>query len=165
LKLDVASNKISAGLLLYHRGPKGLEVLLAHPGGPLYARKDEGVWTIPKGVPDEGETDLPAVARREFCEETGLAVEDIQIHEKLIPLGEARQKSGKVIHIWAIEGDVPPGFVPRSNTFEMEWPPHSGRRGTFPEIDRAELFTIDEARRRIAPGQAVFLDRLVAQLS
>jgi predicted NUDIX family NTP pyrophosphohydrolase len=154
----VAASNVSAGLLLYRRGPQGLEVLLAHPGGPLYRNKDAGHWSIPKGVPDEVESDLLAVARREFQEETGL-----QPAEPFLPLGQVRQKSGKVVHAWAFEGDVPPDFVPTSNIFEMEWPPRSGRRASFPEIDRAELFPIEEARRRINPAQAAFLDRLVAQ--
>jgi predicted NUDIX family NTP pyrophosphohydrolase len=156
----VAASNISAGLILYRRGAEGLEVLLAHPGGPLYRNKDLGHWSIPKGVPDDrdDESDLLAVARREFQEETGLPT-----HEPFLPLGQVRQKSGKVVHAWAFEGDVPPDFVPRSNTFEMEWPPRSGRRASFPEIDRAEFFSIEEARRRLNPAQTAFLDRLVAQ--
>jgi predicted NUDIX family NTP pyrophosphohydrolase len=154
----VPTKNTSAGLLLYRQGPGGLEVLLAHPGGPFFRNKDAGSWTIPKGEPADGE-DALATARREFFEETGLPVA-----EPLLPLGEIRQKAGKVVSAWAFAGEVPPGFVPRSNTFDIEWPPRSGRRATFPEIDRAELFPLEEARRRINPAQAAFLDRLVALL-
>jgi predicted NUDIX family NTP pyrophosphohydrolase len=155
----MTASNVSAGLLLYRRGPQGLEVLLAHPGGPFYRNKDAGHWSIPKGIPEEGESDLLAVARREFQEETGLAA-----REPFLPLGQVRQKSGKVVHAWAFEGDVPPDFVPASNTFEMEWPPRSGRRASFPEIDRAELFPIEEARRRINAAQVALLDALLDRL-
>src|SRR5690348_13301987 len=153
-----AKNSISAGLLLFQRGPAGLQVLLAHPGGPFFRNKDAGAWTIPKGEPASGEALLVA-ARREFAEEMGLPVT-----EPLIPLGEVRQKGGKQVHAWAFEGVVPPGFAPRSNTFEIEWPPRSGRRAAFPEVDRAELFSVDEARARINAAQIAFIDRLEAAL-
>lgn len=133
-------------------------MLLAHPGGPFFKNKDLGAWTIPKGELDGAEAP-EAAARREFAEETGLPV-----NEPLLSLGEIRQKGGKIVVAWAFAGEVPPDFVPRSNTFEIEWPPRSGRRVSFPEIDRAELFALEEARRRINPAQAVFLDRLVALL-
>src|SRR3954466_14860991 len=107
---------------MYRRGPGGLEVLLAHPGGPFFRGKDAGAWTIPKGLPLEGEP-LPEAARREFQEEVGVAV-----GQPLAPLGEIRQRGGKVVHAWAFEGDLPVDFVLRSNTFEIEWPPRSGRR-------------------------------------
>src|SRR5688572_30597031 len=109
----------SAGVLMYRWTDRGLEVLLAHPGGPFFTRKDAGGWTIPKGEPDAGEA-LEAAAAREFTEETGLLVVG-----PLVSLGEIRQKGGKTVHAWAFEGDLPPGFTPASNTFEMEWPPRS----------------------------------------
>jgi predicted NUDIX family NTP pyrophosphohydrolase len=148
----------SAGMLMYRRAAHGLEVLLAHPGGPYFTKKDAGGWTIPKGEPESGEP-LEAAAAREFSEETGLPV----IGERL-PLGDIRQKGGKTVHAWAFAGDVPPGFVPTSNLFEMEWPPRSGRRQQFPEIDRAEMFPLEVAREKINPAQAAFLDRLVELL-
>jgi predicted NUDIX family NTP pyrophosphohydrolase len=148
----------SAGMLMYRRTTRGLEVLLAHPGGPYFVKKDLGGWTIPKGEPDPGEA-LEAAAQREFTEETGLPV----IGERL-PLGEIRQKGGKTVHAWAFAGEVPPGFVPTSNLFEMEWPPRSGKRARFPEIDRAEMFPLEVARAKINPAQAEFLDRLVEQV-
>jgi predicted NUDIX family NTP pyrophosphohydrolase len=148
---------LSAGLLMYRRGPEGLEVLLAHPGGPFFRNKDLGAWTIPKGVPEPGEA-LPEAARREMSEELGLTPEGAP----LVELGEIRQKGGKVVHAWAFEGELPPDFVLRSNTFELEWPPRSGRRQVFPEVDRAELFPLAIARTKINPAQAAFLDRLEA---
>jgi predicted NUDIX family NTP pyrophosphohydrolase len=149
----------SAGMLMYRRTPQGLEVLLAHPGGPYFVKKDTGGWTIPKGEPDPGEA-IEAAAVREFTEETGLPVAG-----ERIPLGEIRQKGGKTVHAWAFAGEVPPGFVPTSNLFEMEWPPKSGKRASFPEIDRAEMFPLEVARVKINPAQADFLDRLVARLA
>jgi predicted NUDIX family NTP pyrophosphohydrolase len=141
---------------MYRRGPSGLEVLLAHPGGPFFRARDAGAWTIPKGIPSTGEA-LPDAARREFTEEIGLPA-----GEGLVALGEVRQKGGKVVHAWAFEGDLPVDFVLRSNTFDLEWPPRSGRRHKFPEVDRAELFPVDVARTKINPAQSVFLDRLEA---
>jgi predicted NUDIX family NTP pyrophosphohydrolase len=150
---------VSAGLLMYRVDEQGLRVLLAHPGGPFFRNKDAGAWTIPKGEPTSGE-ELLAAAVREFAEETGLPV-----REPLIALGEARQKGGKNVHAWAFQGDeLPVGFQPASNTFEMEWPPRSGQRARFPEIDRAELFAVEVARTKINPAQAVFLERLEAAL-
>jgi predicted NUDIX family NTP pyrophosphohydrolase len=149
----------SAGMLMYRRTPQGLEVLLAHPGGPYFTKKDTGGWTIPKGEPDPGEA-IEAAAVREFTEETGLPVAG-----ERIALGEIRQKGGKTVHAWAFAGEVPPGFVPTSNLFEMEWPPKSGKRASFPEIDRAEMFPLEVARVKINPAQAEFLDRLVARLA
>jgi predicted NUDIX family NTP pyrophosphohydrolase len=152
-----ANAKVSAGLLMYRQGEQGLEVLLAHPGGPFFRNKDEGSWTIPKGEPNEGE-ELRAAAVREFAEETGLPV-----GEPLVALGEVRQKAGKVVHAWAFAGAaLPPGYEPVCNTFEMEWPPRSGRRQSFAEIDRAELFPLAVARLKINPAQVPLLDRLVA---
>ncbi len=153
--------RLSAGILLYRRRAE-LEVLLAHPGGPLFARRDHGWWTIPKGEPDPGEEDdLEAVARREFLEEIGGAA---TVGPDLIPLGTIKQKGGKVVAAWAAEGDVDPAAV-HSNTFTMEWPPRSGRTAAFPEVDRAEWFVLDEARSRINPAQVPLLDRLEAALA
>jgi predicted NUDIX family NTP pyrophosphohydrolase len=145
----------SAGLLLHRSTARGLEVLLVHPGGPFWARKDLGAWSIPKGEVGEGE-DLLAVARREFQEETGFAAGG-----PAIPLGHVRQAGGKVVHAWAVRGDLDPAAL-RSNTFEIEWPRGSGRMRTFPEVDRAAWFDLAEARRRIVPAQAAFLDALDA---
>ncbi len=144
----------SAGILLHRRGPAGVEVLLVHPGGPFWASKDAGAWSIPKGEHDGGE-DARACALREFEEETGSAPDA----GELTDLGSVRQKSGKLVQAWALEGDLDPEAV-RSNSFEMEWPPRSGRRQTFPEVDRAGWFGIDAAREKINPAQAAFLDRL-----
>jgi predicted NUDIX family NTP pyrophosphohydrolase len=147
--------KISAGLLMYRRRAGGVEVLLVHPGGPFWRNKDAGAWTIPKGEPAVGEELLEA-AKREFEEETGVApVGDCA------PLPPVKQKGGKVIHAWAIEGDLDPAQI-RSNTFEMEWPPRSGRRAAFPEIDRAEFFSLDQARLKMNSGQVALLDALAA---
>jgi len=146
--------KAAAGLLLYRRHPAGIEVLLAHPGGPFWSRKDVGAWSIPKGEIDPGE-DPVAAARREFREEIGL-----EVTGPVAPLGQQKQGSGKLVRIWASEGDFDPAQL-RSNTFEMEWPKGSGRTQTFPEVDRAACFALDEARRRILPGQAPFLDALL----
>jgi predicted NUDIX family NTP pyrophosphohydrolase len=151
--------KQSAGILLYRRVNE-LEVLLAHPGGPLFARRDRGWWTIPKGEPDPGEQDLQAVAVREFREEIGPAA---TVSSDLIPLGTIRQKGGKVVAAWAAEGDVDPGAVV-SNTFVMQWPPRSGRTAEFPEVDRAAWYDLEGAREHINPAQAPFLDRLVEAL-
>jgi predicted NUDIX family NTP pyrophosphohydrolase len=146
--------KKSAGLLMYRRSAAGaLQVLLAHPGGPFWRAKDEGAWTIPKGEYDEGEEAL-AAATREFAEETGFAVTP-----PFVPLGEIMQKSGKRIAAWAFAGDCDPARL-ESNTFEIEWPPRSGRTQTFPEIDRVEWFELDEARRKMNPAQCALLDRL-----
>jgi predicted NUDIX family NTP pyrophosphohydrolase len=163
----------SAGILLFRRRAGGdgtpdgraLEVLLAHPGGPFFVNRDDGHWTIPKGEPDDGETDLLAVARREFAEEIGSAPPETGPDgDRPRSLGTIVQKGGKVVHAWAVEGDLDPdGAV--SNTFEMEWPPRSGRRATFREIDRVAWFAPDEARRRLKPTQVPFVDRLLEALS
>jgi predicted NUDIX family NTP pyrophosphohydrolase len=144
----------SAGLLMYRRcGDGSMQVLLAHPGGPFWRGKDEGAWTIPKGeyLPPE---EALAAAQREFTEETGFAVTP-----PFLPLGEIVQKSGKRILAWAFPGDCDPARL-SSNTFEMEWPPRSGRKQDFPEIDRIEWYALDEARRKIIPAQVPLLDRL-----
>ena len=149
--------KQAAGILLYRRGAAGLEVLLAHPGGPLWARKDEGAWTLPKGQFTDSEAPLDA-AKREFEEEMGSKpIGDF------LPLGTLKQPSGKVIHAWAAESDFDTTGV-SSNLFSMEWPPRSGLMGEFPEVDRAGWFSIEEARRKILKGQQPFLDRLLALL-
>jgi predicted NUDIX family NTP pyrophosphohydrolase len=148
-----SSGQQSAGLLLFRLREGDLEVLLGHPGGPFWRRKDDGAWGIPKGLVSAGEALLSA-ARREFTEETGHDPRGTFIH-----LGEARQPSGKVVHVWAVEDDLDTENI-RSNTFDMEWPPRSGQRQSFPEIDRAEWFGISVARTKILKGQAVFLDRL-----
>jgi predicted NUDIX family NTP pyrophosphohydrolase len=157
------AERTSAGILHYRRGKAaggGLEVLLAHPGGPFFAKRDLGDWTIPKGEPDGAETDLAAVARREFAEETGTEIDPMA---PTIELGSIVQKGGKVVHAWGVEGDLDPGAA-HSNEYEMEWPPRSGLRVRFPEIDRVEWFGPDEARRRIKPTQMPFIDRLEAAL-
>ena len=149
--------QISAGILLYRKTSGGLEVLLAHPGGPFWAKRDLGAWTIPKGTLEPGE-DPYAAARREFEEETGFALGD-----ECLALTPLRQPSGKLVHAWAVEGDCDAATC-RSNEFTMEWPPKSGQSASFPEIDRAEWFALGEARRRILPGQAPFLDELARRL-
>lgn len=148
----------SAGILLYRLTGGAPEVLLVHPGGPFWARKNLGVWSIPKGEYEEGEDPL-ACALREFEEETGTALPT----SRLVDLGEVRQKSGKLVTAWAAEGDLDAAAV-RSNTFTMEWPPRSGRTAEFPEIDRADWFGVDAAREKLNPAQAEFLDRLVKGL-
>ncbi|HEY4632960.1 MAG TPA: NUDIX domain-containing protein [Candidatus Limnocylindrales bacterium] len=150
--------RIAAGLLLYRRTGDRLEVLLAHPGGPLFARRDEGYWSIPKGEPDTDEP-LVAVARREFEEETGHPAPA----GPLLDLGSITQKGGKVVHAWAAEGDLDPASA-HSNTFEMEWPPRTGEVRAFPEIDRVAWFGPAEARARIKDAQIPLLERLEAAL-
>jgi predicted NUDIX family NTP pyrophosphohydrolase len=148
------TGRTSAGLLLWRRRDGRLEVLLGHPGGPYFAKKDHGHWTVLKGEVDPGE-ELLSVARREFAEETGFPAPD----GPTVELGRIRQKSGKVVLAWALQGDLDPAAA-TSNTWEVEWPPRSGRMATFPEIDRVAWFDLPEARRRIKPAQAPFLDRL-----
>jgi predicted NUDIX family NTP pyrophosphohydrolase len=150
--------KASAGLLMYRHRGGGVEVFLVHPGGPFWARKDKAAWSIPKGEIDPGEEPL-AAARREVEEETGLVVEG-----QLRPLAPVRQPGGKVVHAFAIEAEADPAKV-RSNTFEMEWPPRSGRTQAFPEIDRAAWFPLDLAREKIHKGQIPLLEELGALLS
>jgi predicted NUDIX family NTP pyrophosphohydrolase len=157
------SGRTSAGILLWRRRDGRLEVLLAHMGGPYWVNKDLGHWTIPKGEVEEGE-ELVAVALREFKEETGHKLPDTPLIHLLIHLGEIRQKSGKRVLAWAAEGDLDASAAV-SNTYDMEWPPHSGRIQTFPEIDRVEWFTLDEARRKLKAAQVPFLDRLQAAIA
>jgi predicted NUDIX family NTP pyrophosphohydrolase len=156
---EASPSRISAGLLMFRRNGGALEVVLVHPGGPFFAKKDEGAWTIPKGeaAPEE---DLLTRAQIEFEEELGFRPEG-----NWIPLGSIKQKGGKTVQAWAFEGDLPETFQLKSNTFEIEWPPRSGKLKTFPEIDRAEFFGEEFARRKINPAQVPFLDRLRAALS
>lgn len=169
-----APGRVSAGILLYRRVAGGLEVLLAHPGGPYFARKDEGHWTIPKGEAEAGEGGDPGVdpgvegdglldvALREFAEETGSWV--TAPRGKLIPLGDIVQKGGKRVVAWAAEGDLDPTTA-HSNTFSLEWPPRSGRSVDVPEVDRVAWFTADAARRSVKATQVPLIDRLEAALS
>lgn len=150
---------ISAGILLYRRRAGVLEVLLAHPGGPFWANRDEGAWSLPKGEASEGE-DYRDVARREFEEEIGVPVPGDHLH----PLGSVTQRAGKVVHGWACEGDLDPARQ-HSNTFSMEWPPRSGRTREFPEVDRVAWFIPTTARRKLNPAQVVFIDRLLDLIS
>lgn len=152
-------SKQSAGLLLFRRRDGGhLELLIAHPGGPLFARRDVGAWTVPKGEFEPGEEPLAAAAR-EFAEEMGQVPPD----SERIDLGEVRQASGKRVRVWAVEGDLDVASV-LSNEFEMEWPPRSGEMRRFPEVDRAEWVTPEGARAKLNPFQAAFVDRLVGAL-
>jgi predicted NUDIX family NTP pyrophosphohydrolase len=155
------SERVSAGVLMYRRRGQELEVFLAHPGGPFFKNKDEGHWTIPKGEVDENE-ELLSTAIREFREEIGI---DLDPRGKLIDLGSIRQKGGKVVHAWAIEGDCPAGHCLKSNNFKMEWPPKSGKFESFPEVDRAEFFEVAAAKIKIKATQIPFLDRLEAALA
>ncbi len=148
----------SAGIVLYRAGDGGLEVLLVHPGGPFFARKDLGVWSIPKGEYEDGDDPL-ACALREFEEETGTALQD----PALVELGSIVQRGGKRVSAWATEGDLDAAAIV-SNTFTMQWPPRSGREQEFPEVDRAEWFGLDQAREKIVPAQAELLDRLAERL-
>jgi predicted NUDIX family NTP pyrophosphohydrolase len=152
------ATRTSAGILLFRRRDGDLELLLAHPGGPFFTKRDAGYWTIPKGEVDPGE-ELLDVARREFLEETGHQSPD----RDPIPLGSIVQKGGKTVHGWALEGELDPAAA-ESNTFEMAWPPGTGRRQSFPEIDRVEWFSPAEARRRIKATQIPLIDRLEAAL-
>ena len=150
----------SAGILLYREATDALEVLLVHPGGPFWAKKDEGAWSIPKGEVDDGE-EPRACALRELEEELG---EPPAISpEQLVDLGTVRQKAGKTVHCWAAEADFDPATL-KSNTFTIEWPPRSGRQREFPEVDRAEWFGIDAARGKINTAQVDLLDRLQANV-
>lgn len=146
--------KKSAGLLLFRKVSGELELFLVHPGGPFWAKKDEGAWSIPKGEVEADEDPL-AAAVREVEEETGFAVEA----EGALALDSLRQPGGKVVQAWAVEADLDPSRLV-SNTFSMEWPPKSGRQKEFPEVDRAGWFALAKARRKILPGQAGFLDGL-----
>lgn len=148
--------KVSAGILLYRRAAAGIEVLLVHPGGPFWAKKDEAGWSIPKGAAEPGE-DLATAARREFAEEVGAVPPG-----DLVPLGEFKQ-SDKLVAAFALEGDFDPAAIV-SNTIEVEWPPRSGRRITVPEVDRAAWFDLDTARTKLHLGQRPMIDALLARL-
>jgi predicted NUDIX family NTP pyrophosphohydrolase len=156
--------RTSAGILLFRRTGEAVEVFLVHPGGPYFARKDAGVWSVPKGEMEAGEEPL-AVARREFEEETGQRVETCAPGAVPRGLGSVRQRGGKTVLAWAVEGDWPEGAELASNTFEITWPPGSRRRQSFPEVDRGRFFAIDEARERIHPAQVAFLERLIEGLA
>ena len=150
--------KKSAGILLYRFHTNGTEVLLVHPGGPFWAKKDYGAWSIPKGEFGAGEDPLDA-AKRELEEETGIKADG-----NFIELTPVKQKSGKLIYAWALQKDIDPAAI-RSNSFEMEWPPRSGIKKSFPEIDRAAWFTMNEARNKIIDGQAPLINELEAKLN
>jgi predicted NUDIX family NTP pyrophosphohydrolase len=152
-----AKIKQSAGILAYKRDEGRLYIFLVHPGGPFWANKDDGAWTIPKGLIEDDEETL-AAARREFAEETGQIVDG-----DFVALTPCRQPSRKVIHAFAIEADIEANNI-KSNEFELEWPPRSGRKQSFPEVDRGAWFEIDEARRRIQKGQLPILDELLHRL-
>ena len=147
----------SAGILLYRLRKKFLEVFLVHPGGPFWAKKDEGAWSIPKGEFDDNEDPLEA-AIREFKEETGIAIEG-----KFVELAPIKQKSGKLVYAWAVEGDMDPSQV-KSNEFEMEWPPRSGKKRSFPEVDKADWFAMDEAEKKINTAQSSLIKELAKKL-
>lgn len=147
-------SKTSAGLLMFRMRQREVEVLLVHPGGPYFQNKDDGAWTIPKGEVGDGE-DLLTRARTEFEEELGVAASG-----DWLDLGSVKQKGGKTVHAWAFAGDLKDDFELASNTFEMEWPPRSGKKQQFPEIDEAKFFPLEPARSKINPAQTVFLDRL-----
>ena len=149
--------KLSAGLLVFRRVNGELEIFLVHPGGPFWAKKDEGAWSLPKGEYAEGENPL-LVAKREFQEETSFSIDG-----DFIPLGELRQPSGKIITAWALEKDLDPGSV-KSNTFSLEWPPRSQKIQEFPEVDRGGWFTVSDARAKFLKGQVGFVDRLLEKL-
>ncbi len=148
----------SAGILIYRFKDGQLQVMLVHPGGPFWTKKDKGAWSIPKGICEEDEVAIEA-AKREFREETGFDIDG-----SFIDLGELRQSSGKIVHAWALEGDLDTGKI-KSNTFQMEWPRGSGRIRQYPEIDKGEWFSIDVAKEKIVKGQRGFLERLLEELS
>ena len=154
-------SRISAGLLMFRRRNNELEFLLVHPGGPFFARKDDGVWTIPKGEVAPGE-DLLTRAQIEFEEEVGIPAKNAP---EWIELGWIQQKGGKIVHAWAFEGNLPDAFRCKSNLFELEWPPRSGKYENFPEVDQACFFSDKIARRKLKATQVPFLDRLRPALS
>jgi predicted NUDIX family NTP pyrophosphohydrolase len=149
--------KISAGILLFRRRPAGVEVMLVHPGGPFWAKKDSGAWSIPKGLANEGEDRL-AAAKREFLEETGMAIDG-----ECFDLGQHKQPGGKTIAAFAHEGDFSPASL-RSNVFSIEWPPHSGRTAEFPEVDRAAWYSLGEAMAKATKGQKPIIAALAEKL-
>ncbi|HVS63063.1 MAG TPA: NUDIX domain-containing protein [Thermoanaerobaculia bacterium] len=156
--------KLSAGLLLHCLDREGLSVLLGHPGGPYFSKKDDGHWTVPKGLVDGGEC-LYRAARREFLEETGMSPDAVpERSEGCVDLGEVRTRGGKRIRVWSFPGECAPSEL-SSNSFDLEWPPRSGRRASFPEIDRFELFPIEIALRKINASQRPLLERLLRRLA
>jgi predicted NUDIX family NTP pyrophosphohydrolase len=157
--MSARRSRVSAGLLMFRRGEHGLELLLVHPGGPFFRNKDAGAWTIPKGEAAPNE-DLLTRARIEFEEELGIPASG-----EWIGLGAINQKGGKVVHAWAFEGDLPRDFVLRCNEFEIEWPPRSGRRAKFPEVDQAQFFGEETAREKINAAQLPLVDRLLEHLA
>ena len=150
--------KHSAGILMYRSRGDSLEVLLVHPGGPYWAKKDDGAWSIPKGEFNIEEEDPLKTAKREYKEETGFDIEG-----SFTPLDTLKQKSGKIVHVWAIEGDCDAAEI-KSNTFMMEWPPRSGKQQEFPEVDRGDWFNIETAKIKLLKGQVGFIDRLLDKL-
>jgi predicted NUDIX family NTP pyrophosphohydrolase len=154
--------KLSAGILLYRRREAGVEVLLVHPGGPFWAKKDDGSWSIPKGEYAAGDDPLSA-AKREFEEETGAAMDAVSRGD-FLPLTPIKQAGGKIVTAWSVEGDFDPTLL-RSNVFELEWPPKSGRKKESPEVDRAAWFSPDDARRKLLASQAPLLDELLVRTS
>lgn len=160
----MARGKQSAGILLYRRRAGRLEVFLVHPGGPFFAQRDAGVWSIPKGEIGEGDDPLE-IAKREFHEETGRPLGSCAAGSRYLPLGSVVQPGGKTVHAWAVEGDWPDAAAVSSNTVAIEWPPRSGRLVEIPEVDRGEFFPLERAREKIHPAQAAFLDRLEERLA
>jgi predicted NUDIX family NTP pyrophosphohydrolase len=152
--------RVSAGILLFRRSSDGVEVLLGHPGGPFFDKRDEGIWSIPKGEAEDGE-ELWMVAKREFGEETGHVIGS---SARTIALGSVTQRGGKVVHVWAVEGDMDPSQA-WSNTFQMEWPPHSGIVITVPELDRVAWFAPEAARVAMNPAQAALIDLLLGEVT
>jgi predicted NUDIX family NTP pyrophosphohydrolase len=152
-------SKISAGLIMYRLKDGVLEILLAHPGGPFFKNRDDGYWSIPKGEPDYAEADLLETAKREFEEETGIKPEG-----SFIPLESIVQKGGKTVYAWAFENDLPEGFIHKCNWFETEWPPHSGKKMKFLEIDKIEFFAAVKAKRKIKDTQIPLIERLEEKL-
>lgn len=150
--------KHSAGILMYRSREDSLEVFLVHPGGPFWAKKDDGAWSIPKGEFDVENEDPLEAAKREFEEETGIALEG-----DFVPLDTLKQSSMKIVHAWAVEGDCDAAKI-KSNTFSMEWPPRSGKQQEFPEVDRAGWFDIETAKIKILKGQRALIDRLIGKL-
>lgn len=146
--------KIAAGFLMYRIKNKKLEVYLCHPGGPYCANKDEGCWSVPKGEPEPGE-EMLQTAMREFKEETGITP-----GKKFVPLGSIKQSNGKIVHAWAFEKNEDPPAIPQSNLCEIEWPPRSGKKCQIPEIDKAEFFNVEIARKKIRSAQLPFIERL-----
>lgn len=147
------ADKTSAGILLYRLSDDGLEIFLVHPGGPFWAKKDEGAWSVPKGLFEEGENPLDA-AKREFREETGF-----DLTGRFMELTPLKQPSGKIVYVWAVEGDIDAASI-KSNMFSMEWPPKSGKEQEFPEVDKGGWFPMAQAREKLLPGQRGFLDQL-----